>query len=84
MEWKPMNTCEILDETEFEDGDRVTDAPIDDAFSLYRPWYIVFAPSPTDATSILVALEPYDKHVLQSAVILCLSAPTAPVATLFF
>jgi hypothetical protein len=26
VEWKPMNTCEILDEIELEDGDRVTDA----------------------------------------------------------
>ncbi|KAG1775896.1 hypothetical protein EV702DRAFT_972313, partial [Suillus placidus] len=32
-------------------------------------------------TSILAALEPYDKHVVWSAVILPSSAPAAPVAS---
>ncbi|KAG1743422.1 hypothetical protein EDB19DRAFT_1827324 [Suillus lakei] len=96
VEGKPMNTYRILDETELEAGDRAPDAPkllhvqsgesdSTTLFSLYRPWrhtVIVFAPSPADATVILVALEPYDKYVVRSAVILHSSAPAIPVASL--
>ncbi|KAG2340732.1 hypothetical protein BDR05DRAFT_502956 [Suillus weaverae] len=51
---------------------------------LYIPWHhtvITFAPGPTDASSILAALEPYDKYVVWSAVILPSSAPAAPVTS---
>ncbi|KAG1743424.1 FAD binding domain-containing protein [Suillus lakei] len=96
VEGKPMNTYRVLDETELEAGDRAPDAPkllhvqsgesdSTTLFSLYRPWrhtVIVFAPSPADVTLILAALEPYDKHVVQSAVILPSSAPATPVASL--
>jgi len=38
-------------------------------------------PSPADATQILAALEPYDKGVIRSAVILPSSAPASPVVS---
>ncbi|KAG2153625.1 FAD binding domain-containing protein [Suillus bovinus] len=41
-------------------------------FGLYRPWYhtvLVFAPSHTDATLTLGALEAYDKSIVRSVVI---------------
>ncbi|KAG2131334.1 FAD binding domain-containing protein [Suillus clintonianus] len=95
VEGKPINIYRILDEMELEAGDRAPDAPkllhvqpgesdLMTLFSLYRPWrhtVVVFVPSPTDATPILAALEPYDKHIVQSAVILPSSAPATPVAS---
>ncbi|KAG0695595.1 FAD binding domain-containing protein [Suillus ampliporus] len=95
VEGKPINTYRILDEGNLEAGDRAPDAPkllhlrpgesdLMTLFSLYRPWrhaVIVFAPSPTDATPILAALEPYDKSLLRSAVILPSSARATPVAS---
>jgi hypothetical protein len=53
-------------------------------FSLYRPSYhtvLVFVPSLAGATSILGALEAYDKSVVRSAVVLPSSAADVTVAS---
>ncbi|KAG0708098.1 FAD binding domain-containing protein [Suillus ampliporus] len=95
VEGKPINSYRILDEGKLEAGDRAPDAPkllhvqpgesgLMSLFSIYRPWRhaaIVFAPSPADAAPILAALEPYDKSLLCSVVILPSSASAIPVAS---
>ncbi|KAG2035873.1 FAD binding domain-containing protein, partial [Suillus americanus] len=95
VEGRPINAYGVLDEGHLEAGDRAPDAPNmlhvgraepDETtlFGLYRPWYhtvLVFAPSATDATQILGALEAYDKSVVRSAVVLPSSTPVTPVAS---
>ncbi|KAG2153628.1 uncharacterized protein EDB93DRAFT_1248532 [Suillus bovinus] len=92
---KPINAYGVLDEGQLEAGDRAPDAPnlvqvgggesdVKTLFSLYRPWYhtvLVFAPSHTDATLILGALEAYDTGIVRSAVVLPSSATGATVAS---
>jgi hypothetical protein len=94
VEGKPVNAYGVLDEGHLEAGDRAPDAPellhiqpdksdVTMLFSIYRPWYhtiVVFAPSLTDASPILAALE-YDKNVVRSAVVLPSTAPAAHVAS---
>ncbi|OAX35483.1 hypothetical protein K503DRAFT_868232 [Rhizopogon vinicolor AM-OR11-026] len=94
VEGRPINAYGVLDEGHLEAGDRAPDAPSllhirpgesdqTTLFSHYRPWYhtvIVFAPSPADATSDLGVLEPCDKSIVRSAVILSSSAPAVHVA----
>ncbi|KAG1892972.1 FAD binding domain-containing protein [Suillus fuscotomentosus] len=93
VERKPINAYGVLDEGHLEAGDRAPDAPnmlqvggaelnTTTLFGLYRSWYhtmLVFAPSLADATSILGALEAYDKSVVRSAVVLPSSASVTPV-----
>ncbi|KAG1870118.1 FAD binding domain-containing protein [Suillus subalutaceus] len=95
VEGRPINAYGVLDEGHLEAGDRAPDAPNmlqvgrtepDETtlFGLYRPWYhtvLVFAPSLTDATPILGALEAYDKSVVRSAVVLPSSASVTPAAS---
>jgi hypothetical protein len=94
VEGKPVNAYGVLDEGHLEAGDRAPDAPellliqpekldVTALFSIYRPWYhtiVVFAPSLTDATPILAALE-YDKNIVRSAVVVPSTAPAAHVAS---
>ncbi|KAG1727595.1 FAD binding domain-containing protein [Suillus lakei] len=87
VEGRPINAYGVLDEGHLEAGDRAPEAPdmLQTLFGVYRPWYhtvLVFAPSLTDATLILGALEARDKSVVQSAVILPPSAPVTPVTSL--
>ncbi|KAG2339392.1 hypothetical protein BDR05DRAFT_992038 [Suillus weaverae] len=92
---KPINAYGVLDERNLEAGDRAPDAPnmlqvgggesdVKTLFGLYRPWYhtvLVFAPSHTDATPILGALEAYDTSIKRSAVVLPSSASATSVAS---
>ncbi|KAG2128829.1 FAD binding domain-containing protein [Suillus cothurnatus] len=92
---KPINAYGVLDEEHLEAGDRAPDAPnmlqvghgesdVKTLFSLYRPSYhtvLVFVPSLAGATTILGALEAYDKSVVRSAVVLPSSAADVTVAS---
>ena len=95
VERKSINAYGVLDENHLEAGDRAPDAPkllhvqtgesdVRTLFGIYRPWYhtvLIFAPSPIDATPILAALEPCDKSVVRSAVILPSSSLATPFVT---
>ncbi|KAG1745463.1 FAD binding domain-containing protein [Suillus paluster] len=95
IEGKPVNAYGVFDEGHLEAGDRAPDAPnvlqvgrgesdVKTLFGLYKPWchtVLVFAPSLSDATSILGALEAFDRRVVRKAVVLPSSTPVAPVVS---
>ncbi|KAG0702987.1 FAD binding domain-containing protein [Suillus ampliporus] len=95
VEGRPIKAYGVLDEGHLEAGDRAPDAPnllqvgrgeseVKTLFDLYKPWYhtvLVFAPSLSDATPILDALETCDRSVVRTTVVLPSSAPVTPVAS---